>query len=389
MKILGIMTGTSCDGLDAACLEVRPSSHGRPEEWQCLWSVSAEYPAKLKKRVLDLQKPGTRVTTRELLALNRDLGDWYARTASKMITSSSRKPDVIANHGQTVAHFPETSGRGTTLQLGDPTRIAAETGLTVVASFRDGDMAAGGEGAPLAPRFHIELARVLNGGKGVAIHNLGGISNLTYIGGTQKNPEVFAFDTGPANLWIDEATKRATRGKQTFDRSGLIAATGLIDESAVRKVLKLAYFKKKVPKSTGRDDFPFELLLSKTDARGADLVATATAVTALSIVDAYKRFVLKRHPLSSIFFCGGGARNETLVDSVAALLPNVRVQSLGDAGFDETLVECQAFAILGFRSLIGLPLGGKWTGVRSWAPPGHIIPGKNWKQVLSQLARQN
>ncbi len=384
---MGIMTGTSCDGLDAACLEV----HG--EKWQFLWSASAEYPEPLRNRVLKMQEPRARITTQLLLELNRDLGDWYARTASRMIAGSSRKPDVIANHGQTVAHFPARGAKGTTLQLGDPTRIAELTGLTVVASFRDGDMAAGGEGAPLAPRFHIELARALRselpGAKGIALHNLGGISNLTYIGaaGGSREPVVFAFDTGPANLWIDEAVKRHTRGRQSFDRGGLIAASGAIDHAAVERVMKFPYFRKGVPKSTGRDDFPFEYLLARTKARGADLVATATAITAVSVADAYRRFVLRKHPLSAIYFCGGGARNEMLIDSVAALLPEVKVQSLGDVGFDETLVECQAFAILGYRSLRGLPLGGPWTGVKGWGPPGHIVPGKNWARVIDGLRR--
>ncbi len=394
LKILGIMTGTSCDGLDAACMEIHSDPKSGSDTWKCLWSSTVSYPEKLRERVLKMQLPGAKITTHDLLALHRDLGSWYGSSAASMIRKAepSRRPDLIANHGQTVAHFPAPRKLGTTLQLGDPTRIAEQTGLTVVSNFREGDMAAGGEGAPLAPRFHIEIARMLAGSSkrgrdGIAIHNLGGISNLTYVGGSKTQPTVFAFDTGPANLWIDEAVARATRGKQTFDRGGMIAATGTMDLTAVERVLKLPYFKKGIPKSTGRDDFPFELLASRTRARGADLVATATAVTAASIADAYKRFVIKKHRLSAIYFSGGGARNEMLMDSVAVLLPGVRVQSIAEVGLDETLIECQAFAILAYRTLRGEPLGGAWTGVRGWGPPAHIIPGENWERVREVLGQ--
>ncbi len=372
------MTGTSCDGLDAACISIDPDG------WEPLWSATVSYPAALRKRVLDAQKPGTKLTSRDWLALERDLGEWYASALSTAIKKRApgERPHVIANHGQTVAHFPASKRQGMTWQLGDSTRIARATGLTVVSGFRNGDMAAGGEGAPLAPGFHLLLASVLDPTQlGIAIHNIGGISNLTYIGS-----EVIAFDTGPGNCWIDAATEIATRGKSKFDRDGKLARQGDVDASAVDAVLKNAFFKKAPPKSTGRDDFPFELFKSKTRARGADLVATATAVTAESIAQAYENFILKKRlPLKAIYITGGGAKNPALMDGLRNYLAPIQVSTLEDAGFDPQLVESQAFAYFGFLSLLGQPVSGAWTGAQGFAPPGQITPGENWVDVLSMI----
>ncbi|MFZ9595388.1 MAG: anhydro-N-acetylmuramic acid kinase [Bdellovibrionia bacterium] len=378
LKILGVMTGTSCDGQDAACVEVH--SQG----WSVLWSDTRGYPSLLRKRVLEFQKPGSTHTTLHALELNRDLGLWYASSLKKIISGHSKKPDVIANHGQTVAHFPKARAKGTTLQLGDGTRIAAATGLTVVHQFGEGDLAAGGQGAPLAPRFHQLLAQRLDPKRqGISFHNLGGISNLSYFGPKGK---VLAFDTGPANLWIDAAMTQFTSGRLHYDPQGKNAARGQVDQQALDRVLKLPFFQAPPPKSTGRDDFPFELLLSFTRARGEDLVATATAITAQSIAQAYRNWILKaRLPLKSIFLCGGGAKNQTLLSLLREQLPTLEVHPLNQPGLRIESVEATAFALLGYLSLRGEPLGGEWTGARLFAPPGSLIPGKNWLQVLEKI----
>src|SRR6185295_12619776 len=246
--------------------------------------TSVPYPKPLRERVLGFQIPGADRSLEVLLKLHRDLGEWYGQSFARILKGKNRRADVIANHGQTVAHFPAPGGMGVTLQLGDPTRIARATGLTVAAHFRSGDMAAGGEGAPLLPLYHKLLAEHLDRtGRGLSIHNLGGISNLTYIAPRGSKDQILAFDTGPANIWIDAATELATGGRKKFDDGGKIAMRGKIDIEGVRRALRHPYFRKPVPKSTGRDDFPFELLFSSTRARGADLVATATAVTVESI----------------------------------------------------------------------------------------------------------
>jgi anhydro-N-acetylmuramic acid kinase len=365
MRIAGVMTGTSCDGLDIACLEFSGKS------WRALWSRSAPYPKKLRERVLNSQLPGAKLSLKEFGELHRDLGLWYAATISKILSRlpHSQYPDAIACHGQTVAHFPAAKKQGFTLQLGDPARIAAATGLTVISNFRDGDMAAGGEGAPLAPRFHE-----LIGDKNTAIHNLGGISNLTFLG-----PTTVAFDTGPGNCWIDAATELAT-GKK-FDRDGRLASRGRPDPKAVQKILALKFFQRPPPKSTGRDDFPFSLLLSATRERGVNLVATATEITVESIARAYERFAPTAR---AIYFCGGGAKNKHLLKRIQERLPAIRVRILEDSQY----LEAQAFAYFGYLALRGRPLGGSWTGVFGWAPSAHIIAGRNWGQIVRRLSRE-
>lgn len=373
------MTGNSCDALDASCIEFRPGG------WKALWSASAPYPAALRKRVLAFQKPKVSEPIQNWLRLDADLGDWFGRTLTRIIRSYEQQtPDVIANHGQTLAHFPGNQGGGTTLQLGEAARIAAATGITTICQFRSGDMAAGGQGAPLLPMFHAALAIKLDPDHaGVAIHNIGGISNLTYAA---PGREALAFDTGPGNIWMDAATALVTRGKQRYDRGGKLAERGVIDVDAVRAVMRHPYFRQKAPKSTGRDDFPFEFLTERTRARGADLVATATAITVESIGQAYEKFLLaKSAPLRRIYVCGGGAYNPVLLQWLRERLPGVAIRSLKDAGIDPQYVEAQGFALFGLRALAGLPLGGKWTGARGFGPPAHIVPGKNWHELLCKI----
>ncbi|MEO5969388.1 MAG: anhydro-N-acetylmuramic acid kinase [Bdellovibrionia bacterium] len=381
LKILGVMTGTSCDGIDLACIDIDQLG------WSPLWSSSAPYPASLRKRVLEFQIPASSHTSQSWLELHRDLGRWYASAIQKSISKHRELPDVVANHGQTVAHFPKD---GTTLQLGDGSRIATATGLTVVNHFREGDMAAGGQGAPLVPLFHQMIAQMLperiNSKSGVAIHNMGGISNLSYFG---PNGKVLAFDTGPANIWIDAAVEQATQGKQRFDSEGRLAQQGVSDTKAVARVLKHPFFSKLPPKSTGRDQFPFEYFKSKTRSHGNDLVATATAVTVESIVQAYKRWILKAgFPLQKIYICGGGAKNLTLLKGIEEGLKefrSIKVSTLAEVGLDVQTIEPLAFAFFGYLSLLGNPLGGTWTGAKSFGPPGQIIPGQNWTEILRKI----
>lgn len=376
LRVLGVMTGTSCDGLDAACIEISA------EGWRPLWADSLPYPKALRENVLAIQLPGARLSIRELLNLNARLGEWYGSSVSKLLKRYRPSPDVIANHGQTVAHFPDVRP-ATTLQLGDPARISQATGITVVSNFRDGDIAAGGKGAPLVPLFHSLLAQGLPGGtSGVAIHNIGGISNLTYV---SPNGEILAFDTGPGNIWIDAAAAKATRGKSLMDRNGALAARGKIDTAAVRAVLKHPYFSRPAPKATGRDDFPFSWFAARTRAKGADLVATATAVTVESIARAYEGIRSRGRPLDAVYLCGGGARNPVLVEWLSGRMEGIRFGDLSEHGLDPRWIEAQAFAVYGFVALQGAPLGGPWTGAKGFGPPAHVIPGENWSQVLSAV----
>lgn len=380
MIVLGVMTGTSCDGLDAVCVEFTKSEERFPK-WKILWSESLSYPKNLRARVLKLQLPKRKISLKDFLELDRDLGLWYGDSLRKMMERNSPHPHAIANHGQTVAHFPDSE---TTLQLGDPTRIANATGLSVISHFREGDMAAGGQGAPLLPLFHQILASQLpEAGQGIAIHNLGGISNLTYI---HPNGEVTAFDTGPSNIWIDEAVAFVSRGRKKFDRDGAIARKGVPDSTAVEKLLKLPYFKKSPPKSTGRDDFPFSLLRSKTRVRGENLVATATLATVETVSEAYQNFILKKgYPLAAVYCAGGGGKNGFMMELLSKRLEPVKVTRLAEAGISglsEQILEPLGFAMFGYLSLKGQSLGGSWTGAQNFGSPGWITPGGNWRELL-------
>jgi anhydro-N-acetylmuramic acid kinase len=376
LRVLGVMTGTSCDGLDATL--VRFSKN----EMSAAWSKSFPYPAALRRRVLAAQLAGVRLSLLELVKLHRDLGDWYAGTVKKI---ANGEIDVIANHGQTVGHFPPSG----TLQMGEAACLAAKTGITVVSDFRWGDLVSGGQGAPLVPLFHEKLIlSTRHRSAGVSIHNLGGISNLTYFDGIHP-PR--AWDTGPANLWMDAVIRSRTKGRVHFDRGGKLARRGVARASVVDALLDHPFFKKTPPKSTGRDDFREEQVLSLTRRLGLeDALASATLATARSIAQSYHRFVLaKERPLSKIYFCGGGAQNASLLELVQTELLDsgwyVEIGSSKELGVDPQFMESTAFACVGWRSLRGESLGGAWTGGSADAPPGKITPGKNWKSVLSKL----
>jgi len=167
-----------------------------------------------------------------------------------------------------------------------------------------------------------------------------------------------------------------------YDRNGRIAEGGRADWRAVEKILAMKYFQRRPPKSTGRDDFPFSLLLEATPERNANLVATATAITVESIARAYKKFAPR--DVRAIYLCGGGARNRFLLRSLQNRLPAIQIRD--DLGMDPQYIEAQAFAYFGYLTLRGQALGGSWTGVNDWAPPGHITPGRNWARIVQMLS---
>jgi anhydro-N-acetylmuramic acid kinase len=227
------------------------------------------------------------------------------------------------------------------------------------------------------------LGRQLGGE--VSFHNLGGISNLSYI---SLRGEVLAFDTGPANLWIDESVVLHTQGRLRYDRGGKLAIQGRPDATAVKKLLRHWFLLKTPPKSTGRDDFPFNTLLKTTRARGVDLIATATEFTATSIAHAYRRSILRKgRSLRAIYFCGGGAKNQTLLARIAELLPNTHVCTVDALGLKPEAIEAQGFAYFGSLVLQGRSLSGTWTGASLNAHSGSITPGENWPRLLRNLAQ--
>ena len=393
MRILGLMTGNSCDALDAACLEFRETpTSARASSWQLLWTAQEAYPKSLAKRVLAAQQPSFVAASRGWLTLDRDLGVWYAKTVEKILTRVPRKkrPHVVANHGQTLAHFPGEKGGGLSWQLGGTSWLTARTGLTSLTQFRQGDLAGGGQGAPLIPLFQEAWIKKHRVQTPVSLLNLGGVSNFTYL---PRVGPLIAGDAGPCNLWIDEAVERATRGRTRIDYGGRLTALGRSDEKAVIAVLRHPYFRLRGPRSTGRDQFPLEYLIERTRARGADLVATAARIAAESIAHAYERDIfVRRLPLQTIYCSGGGSHNKALCSMIEGALNQktsqpVSVRSLSEVGEDPQTIEAQAFAYLGWRSLQGLALGGAWTGAKPESPPALILPGRNWETVLNLLSR--
>lgn len=394
--IAGMMTGTSCDGADISLVEYFfPTQKSKPylqqtslfKNWKLLHTHSYPYPKKLKQVILKLQEPNHKIRLREFLKTEQELSLWYANLFNDFVNNLPKtlKPDLLSMHGQTVAHHPVASSKqwGSTLQLGDPQFVSTLTGITTISHFRNGDIAAQGQGAPLVPLYHALLLNKLNLKK-TTLHNLGGISNLTFI---KPNQELLAFDTGPGNCWIDYAVSTYSKGKLNYDESGKLARKAAPDLQAVKKLLQHPYFKILPPKSTGRDDFTFEHF-DRCVKKGNLLqnISTATEATAQSIALAYERFILNHGSLREIIFCGGGVRNKTLLETIQTLLPEIKVSTLEQYQIDSQNLESMAFSYFGLLALLGIPVGGKWTGVKTWGSPGNISPGKNWNQLIQKAA---
>jgi anhydro-N-acetylmuramic acid kinase len=344
---IGVMSGTSGDGADAAAIELDvPAATVR-----VLATKSAAYPATLRDAVLALGEGGP-TDARALARTHGALGDHYATLVARLITDlGSRRPDVVAVHGQTVAHLPVDR---VTLQIGDAARVAHRTAVPTVSDLRSADVAAGGQGAPLVPfADHVLFARLAP----IAILNLGGIANLTLMP-SAKAEDVVAFDTGPANMVIDGL---AALAGGTHDLDGAGAARGRIDDEALSEFLTHPYFTKRAPKSTGREQFGASFakrvsdLVTRHGGRSDDALATATALTARTIASALQRE--SRGSFERVLVAGGGARNPTLMRMLAAeLAPEVKMVETTDAhGVPSAYREAIAFAILGAYRLRGLP----------------------------------
>ena len=357
------MSGTSADGLDAVLLELKgfpavgsgsgntpPPLQSATPRGRVLAHSYTPYPDELRELTLEAMRGSLPVS--ELTQLHFALGAFYAASARDL----ARDADLIASHGQTVYHIPRVdAGRGWavrgTLQIGEPSLLALETGKPVVSDFRPLDLVAGGQAAPLVP--FADWVLFAESGVRRAIHNLGGISNLTYLPGDDPSG-VLAFDTGPANALIDEAMGRL--GKR-LDADGEIARSGTPEENLSALWLQDPYFTLEPPKSTGREYWTLERLTSVFELSPKDIVSTVTAFSADSVADQYRRFVL-RHGLDEILVAGGGAMNPVFMARLQAGLPDVKVQRLeenafGAYGFTSATREAAAFAVLGYYSYQG------------------------------------
>ncbi len=344
--ILGLMSGTSHDGVDAALVEF---SSGPP---RLVRHTHSPYPGALRERISSAFEG----TAEEVCRLNFALGESFARAALRCLREAGVEPsevEAVASHGQTIFHIPPSKSRpGSTLQVGEPAVIAARTGIRVVSDFRAADMALGGQGAPLVPFADYILFRKK---APCCVQNIGGIANVTAV--ARKLDDVYAFDTGPGNSLMDGAMK-ALFGKP-FDRGGRTAGRGRPDAGLLRKLLRHPYFRKRPPKSTGRETFGrgmLETLLSSSKkTRPEDLMATLAHLTALSIKDAYACFVFPEHDVREVILAGGGARNAYLVGLLREELAPVKVSLIDEYGIPAEAKEAMSFAILANETLRGRP----------------------------------
>ena len=354
--VLGIMSGTSADGIDVALVRVA----GRKASLEN--HTAFPFPSQVQKAILTLGE-GRPVTTGEISQLNFLLGELFASAAlaaCKKFRVAPSRIDVIGSHGQTVFHQGTPSRfyghRVTsTLQIGDPSVIAARTGITTVGDFRPADIAAGGQGAPLVPFVDFLLYRHSRIGR-MAL-NIGGIANVTVISAGAKLKDVFAFDTGPGNMVIDALVRHFSGGRKRFDLNAEIALRGALLPGLLEKLLHDKYFSKFPPKTAGREQYGekyVDALLSHGEARRAhpeDVVRTATILTALSILDAFHKFVGSKAKIAELIVSGGGAHNPLLMAQLESGLDGVRVRRADELGLPGDAKEAFAFAMLAYETL--------------------------------------
>lgn len=371
---IGLMSGTSCDGIDVAVVEM--SGCGPDFEAGLVAFDTLPYPPGLRVRLL-----APSMDARDITLLSFELGGRLAEAAVRgkaMAEEAGLAAAFVASHGHTIAHYPpgkDANGVGT-LQIGEPAVIAERTSLPVVSDFRPRDIAAGGQGAPLVPcadwlLFRREDATVVT-------LNIGGIANFTVV--TPELEDVVAFDSGPGNMAIDAAVRHVTRGAEHMDADGATAAIGSVADEFFDALLKHPYFQKEPPKSTGREDFGHDVFLrdaieSRKLYSNEDIVATVTAVVAESIARAYNDFVVPRRDIARLIVSGGGVRNKTLMRMLKEALPGVNLRTSDQYGIPSDAREAIAFAILGSETLAGNPANlPKATGARRPVFLGKITP---------------
>ena len=371
--VVGLMSGTSADGIDAALVRVEAS--GAATRVETLAFLTRPYPPAVRATVLELRER----TATDVCRWNVELGESFAAAALEVIAKAGLRPedvDLVGSHGQTIVHLPRTSGRGAaTLQIGEPCVIAERTGLPVVADFRMRDVAAGGDGAPLVPWVDWLTMRPAAGQR--LVQNLGGVGNVTLV--TQEPEGVVAFDTGPGNGPLDAATALTSGGRLAHDEGGRLAAQGRIDENEVRALLGHPFLERSPPKSASRETFGEPLVAAlarrRPDLSSADLLATLTEFVARSIVHAYERHLPPDRAPVDVVVSGGGVHNATLLARLRRLLDPLPVRSSADLGVDPDAREAVAFAVLANETLFGnagnLP---RVTGARWPVVLGKLVP---------------
>ena len=349
-RVVGLMSGTSADGIDAVLVDLWGS--GESTRYEMLSFATTPLPSSLRREVFALFAEDASLDA--LCRVNFALGEAFATAALAALEQAKLGPeaiDLIGSHGQTVRHLPAS---GSTLQIGEPAVIAARTGAVTIADFRAADMAVGGEGAPLVPLAdHLLFAQRH---EGRLLLNIGGIANVTALPPNADASAIRAFDLGPGNMLIDAAVAHCTNGRECFDRGGQRAARGRIDEGLLAELMHTGFLQREPPKSTGREEFgePFLAdILRRGTWRDDDLIATLTAFTVQSIAEGIDRFCPGE--FAALWVGGGGVHNPCIMEGLRHALPSLAVRSLAELGVDPDAREALAFAVLANETLMGRP----------------------------------
>ncbi|MCM3129193.1 anhydro-N-acetylmuramic acid kinase [Paenibacillus provencensis] len=360
---IGLMSGTSLDGVDAALVRIKGS--GLTTTSRLIAYVQLPYEEGFREQIKALCNI-EQSSVADVCSMNFLLADRFAAAAEAVCQQAGiamDEVDFISSHGQTVWHIPKSDAAQSlarsTLQLGDLSVIATRTGRPVVGDFRPADMAAGGQGAPLVP--YGDLILFGDALQGRVLQNIGGIGNCTVLPAACTADQVTAYDTGPGNMIIDQVVLELSGGKLAYDENGKWAAEGTPDKGLVAKMMQHPYFSQMPPKSTGRELFGAAYaaaVLAGARERGlssADIVATATWFTAKSIADSYERWVFPKNKIDQIIVSGGGAHNEVLLAMLSELLPGRTVAKASSFGIDDDAKEALIFALLGNECIHGIP----------------------------------
>ena len=388
MIVVGLMSGTSVDGIDAAVVEIERNDEADALEVRLLGYTEREFDAALRERIFGLFSPEhSRID--EVCEVNVLLGEAFAAAAQQALRQVGLAADLIASHGQTVWHQVAPGRVRSTLQLAEPSVIAERLGVTTIADFRPRDIAAGGQGAPLASWGDAllfgddQLTR--------AVQNIGGIGNVTWVPPGGQWEAMLAFDTGPGNALIDRAAWRFSQGRLRYDAGGALAAAGRADDLLLAELLANPYFGEQPPKTTGRELFGSQFVdpfIDRGLARGAspsDVMATLTAFTAHSIADQYRRFLPGRP--DEVVVGGGGSRNPVLMQLLGELLDPAQIRLHEEFGLPSLGREAVYFALMGYEALHGRPNTiPSCTGAGHAVVMGKLVPGANYRALLARAS---
>ncbi len=381
--VIGIMSGVSADGVDAALVRLRGSGEGLA--WRLVRHETLQYSPKIRDLILRCAEPGGGDAA-AICRLNVLLGELFARAAVNVAAAAGidlRAVDLIGSHGQTVQHLPSpTTITGipvrSTLQVGEPAVIAERTGVTTVANFRARDLALGGQGSPLVS--YVDYIFFRHRARGRLVLNLGGVASLTAIPASAGPERVTGFDAGPGNMVIDGLVSQLTGGREAFDQDGGRARRGVVRPDLLQRMMAHPFLQQPPPKSCGREEFgrPFlERILKENAALPKDdLIATATRFTAEAVADACRRFVMPHNVYEEAIISGGGARNTFLMDQLRATIPELSIRMSDAYGLPVAAKEAVAFAVLANETILGVPDNlPAATGASRPAVLGTIVPG--------------